>query len=100
MKNIRIGGRYFDSVFGATGPGPIWQQAMNDALDGTPRTSFQTVNIPVPTPTAPPTDPSQPSGDNAAGGNNNAGGLINGGFTFPPGWTTGGNGNGGKPGHR
>ncbi|MFG2825601.1 transglycosylase domain-containing protein [Kitasatospora sp. NPDC048365] len=94
MKNMKIGNTYFDSVFGSTGPGPIWQMAMNDALDGTPPGRFQTVNIPVPTPTTTPTDgASPPSGDNANGN----GGLINGGFTLPPGW--GGN-NGGKPGHR
>ncbi|GAA4855790.1 transglycosylase domain-containing protein [Kitasatospora terrestris] len=96
MKNMKIGNTYFDSVFGATGPGPIWQMAMNDALDGTPKSQFQTVNIPAPTPTTTPTDgASPPSGDNANGNGN--GGLINGGFTLPPGW--GGN-NGGKPGHR
>ncbi len=99
MKNITIGGKYFSSVFGADGPGPIWQMAMNDALDGTPVTRFQTVDIPVPQqPTPPPADPGTPSGDNAQGGNGwPAGGLTTGGISWPP---NPGGGNSGKPGHR
>ncbi|MFD8598374.1 transglycosylase domain-containing protein [Kitasatospora sp. NPDC059646] len=102
MKNITIGGKYFPSVYGADGPGPIWQMAMNDALDGTPVTRFQTVDIPAQQqPTTPPaTDPSTPSGDNAQGGTNGwpAGGLTNGGISWPP--PNPGGGNSGKPGHR
>ncbi|WP_033817599.1 transglycosylase domain-containing protein [Kitasatospora sp. MBT63] len=102
MKNIKIGGKYFSAVYGADGPGPIWQLAMNDALDGTAKSTFHTVNIPVPqTPVTPPTDgASPPSGDAAT----TAG--TNGGFTFPPIFGTdgglvnggGGNGNGGNNG--
>ncbi|MFD5563873.1 transglycosylase domain-containing protein [Kitasatospora griseola] len=110
MKDITIGGKYFSSVYGADGPGPIWQMAMNDALDGTSKSTFQVVNIAPPTTTTPPAtdNPGDPSGDNAGGGNgggNNGGGNGGGnpgwptggtgGFTFPP---TGGNS--GKPGHR
>ncbi|MFJ5230506.1 transglycosylase domain-containing protein [Kitasatospora sp. NPDC088391] len=101
MKKITIGGRYRAAVYGADGPGPIWQQAMNNALDGSPITRFQTVNIPVPQqPTTPPTDGATPptSGDNAQGGNGwPIGGGNNGGFTVPPGII---GGNTGKPGHR
>ncbi|MFJ8431619.1 transglycosylase domain-containing protein [Kitasatospora sp. NPDC094019] len=50
MKNIRIGGKWFDEVFGATGPGPIWQMAMNDAVRGMPEKEFETVYIPNPPP--------------------------------------------------
>ncbi|WP_406096023.1 transglycosylase domain-containing protein [Kitasatospora purpeofusca] len=50
MKNIRIGGKWFDEVFGATGPGPIWQLAMNDAVRGMPEKEFETVYIPKPQP--------------------------------------------------
>ncbi|GAA3031457.1 transglycosylase domain-containing protein [Kitasatospora albolonga] len=96
MKNIKIGGKRFDSVYGATGPGPIWQMAMNEVLMGTPRGSFQTVNIPDPQPK---TDPNAspgatpPSND----GSQAAGGLIGGNFTLPPGIIGGGNGgNGGN----
>ncbi|MFF4344616.1 transglycosylase domain-containing protein [Kitasatospora sp. NPDC001540] len=96
MKRVRIGGHYFDAVYGADGPGPIWQKAMNDALKGSSPRSFQKVDIPQPTqaPTTPtPGDtPSNPSGDNAQGGNNG----WPGGVTLPPG-VIGGN-NGGKPG--
>ncbi|AUG78289.1 penicillin-binding protein [Kitasatospora sp. MMS16-BH015] len=93
MRDIRIGGHYRDQVYGADGPGPIWADAMNDVVDGTPKSTFTLVDIPVPTPTpdpnASPTDtPSTPSNDNA----NNAGGLIGGGFTLPPGFIGGANG--------
>ncbi|MER7758011.1 transglycosylase domain-containing protein [Kitasatospora sp. NPDC097643] len=48
MKDIRIGGHWQDEVFGATGPGPIWQQAMNDATRAMPEKEFPTVYIPDP----------------------------------------------------
>ncbi|WP_329488534.1 transglycosylase domain-containing protein [Kitasatospora sp. NBC_01246] len=115
MKNITIGGKYFPEVFGADGPGPIWQLAMNQALKGSPKDQIQTINIPDPAPkpdpnaTAPATPPAgdaaaagggtpggnpggQPGGN--PGGATNAGGMIGGGFTFPPGIIGGGNGNG------
>ncbi|MEV6207479.1 transglycosylase domain-containing protein [Kitasatospora sp. NPDC051914] len=91
MRNIRIGGRYYSAVYGADGPGPIWEKAMNEVLVGTKRSSFQTVSVPDtnPTPTNTPEPP--PGGGNGNGnGNGNATGLINGGFTLPPG-TFGGN---------
>ncbi|MER7701306.1 transglycosylase domain-containing protein [Kitasatospora sp. NPDC097605] len=59
MRNIRIGGKWFDEVFGATGPGPIWQMAMNDAVRGMPEKEFETVYIPNP---APKRDPSASPG--------------------------------------
>ncbi|WP_441245133.1 transglycosylase domain-containing protein [Kitasatospora sp. McL0602] len=105
MRDIHIGGHYRDQVYGADGPGPIWQDAMNDVLPGTPKSTFTLVNIPDPTPTpdpnATPTDtPSTPSNDAAT----NAGGLIGGGFTLPPGTIGGGgatppSGRPSKPGH-
>ncbi|MFF9647365.1 penicillin-binding protein, partial [Kitasatospora aureofaciens] len=86
MKNINIGGKHFDEAFGADGPGPIWQMAMNQALKGTAKESIRTINIPDQAPkpdpnaTAGPTsaaDPNaqptggsrgaQPGGDNAGG---------------------------------
>ncbi|TYC74378.1 penicillin-binding transpeptidase domain-containing protein [Streptomyces sp. CB01881] len=122
MKNIKIGDTYYgsDGVFGATGPGPIWQMAMNQALRGAPLETLPTVNIPDPVkadPTPPATPPNgdaaaatatgggnpggnpgggNPGGGNPGGGNpggGNPGGMIGGGFTFPPG-VIGGNGNG------
>jgi membrane peptidoglycan carboxypeptidase len=76
MRDITIGGKYRVQVYGADGPGPIWQMAMNDVLVGTPISSFNLVNIPAPTGTPTPTDaPSSPSSD---------------GFTFPPIGNTGG----------
>ncbi|MFJ9695893.1 transglycosylase domain-containing protein [Kitasatospora sp. NPDC101183] len=115
MKNITIGGHHFDEVFGADGPGPIWQMAMNQALKGSPQDPIQTINIPDPQPATPPggatppADPNQPppggnppppgNGGGGNGGGTNAGGVIGGGFTFPPG-VIGGNagGPGGKHG--
>ncbi|MGW3038465.1 transglycosylase domain-containing protein [Kitasatospora sp. NPDC001159] len=105
MKNINIGGKHFDEVFGATGPGPIWQMAMNQALKGTPLEPIQTTNIPDPQPATPPatppadpnTPPQPPAGNPPPPpppGNGNPGGVIGGGFTLPPGLIGGGNGNG------
>ncbi|MET8624365.1 transglycosylase domain-containing protein [Kitasatospora sp. NPDC004669] len=48
MRNIRIGGQYQAEVFGATGPGPIWQKAMSDAVRSMPEQEFTTVYIPDP----------------------------------------------------
>ncbi|MFI2607505.1 transglycosylase domain-containing protein [Kitasatospora sp. NPDC018619] len=48
MRNIRIGGKYQAEVFGATGPGPIWQQAMSTAVRSMPEKPFVTVRIPDP----------------------------------------------------
>ncbi|WP_327673607.1 transglycosylase domain-containing protein [Kitasatospora sp. NBC_00458] len=50
MKNIRIGGKYFEEVFGATGPGPIWQAGMSAAVKDLPEKEFATVHIPDPPP--------------------------------------------------
>ncbi|MER7580773.1 transglycosylase domain-containing protein [Kitasatospora sp. NPDC097691] len=106
MKNINIGGKHFDEVFGADGPGPIWQMAMNQALQGTPMEPIQTIDIPDPQPATPPAAPQQPADPNPqppagnpppqqGGGNpggGGPGGMIGGGFTFPPGMIGGGNG--------
>ncbi|MEU3574339.1 transglycosylase domain-containing protein, partial [Kitasatospora sp. NPDC036755] len=48
MRNIRIGGAYQAEVYGATGPGPIWQKAMSDAVRTMPEKDFTTVHIPDP----------------------------------------------------
>nr|WP_223242190.1 transglycosylase domain-containing protein [Streptomyces sp. CBMA123] len=50
MRDIRINGTHFDEVFGATGPGPIWRDAMNQALRGTPKQSLPMADIPDPAP--------------------------------------------------
>ncbi|MFD7645595.1 transglycosylase domain-containing protein [Kitasatospora sp. NPDC059795] len=89
MKNITIGGKYFGAVYGADGPGPIWQMAMNDALDGTTPTRFKLFDIAPQTPTPPANDnPGGTSGDSTRG--NSAGGNPAGGNP------TGGNQNGGN----
>ncbi|MEV7776029.1 transglycosylase domain-containing protein [Kitasatospora sp. NPDC086791] len=123
MKNITIGGKHFDEVFGADGPGPIWQMAMNQALQGSPMEPIQTVDIPDPQPATPPAGASAPAADpnpqppagnpppaqgggnpggggpgGAGGGPGGNGGMIGGGFTFPPGVIGGGGNNGGKHG--
>lgn len=41
MHDVTINGQYYQQVFGATLPGPIWQQAMLGALASTPPVSFQ-----------------------------------------------------------
>ncbi|GAA0676748.1 transglycosylase domain-containing protein [Kitasatospora atroaurantiaca] len=92
MKDIHIGGRYFDAVFGATGPGPIWKDAMDDAVAGTPKSTFPTVDIPAPVDPNAPTDPATPPSSDGATG------LVNGGFTLPPGVLGGNTGRPTKPG--
>ncbi|MEV7185883.1 transglycosylase domain-containing protein [Kitasatospora sp. NPDC093102] len=46
MRNITINGKYRAEVFGADGPGPIWRDAMNQALRGTPKQSLPMADIP------------------------------------------------------
>ncbi|WP_406420607.1 penicillin-binding protein [Streptomyces sp. NBC_00873] len=48
MVGINIGGVYRDKVYGGQVPGPIWRDAMTNALNGLPAPSFNTVNIPDP----------------------------------------------------
>jgi membrane peptidoglycan carboxypeptidase len=48
MERITIGGVYQDKVYGGQVPGPIWRDAMTNALNGLPAPSFNTVNIPDP----------------------------------------------------
>jgi membrane peptidoglycan carboxypeptidase len=40
LKNVRIGGKRYARVFGATIPAPIWKQAMLGALAGVPVVKF------------------------------------------------------------
>jgi len=75
MKNIVIGGRYFDQVFGSTLPGPIWKMAMLSALEGVPPTKFNLTSAgdlavratAKPTPTASPS-PTVSASPSATGG--------------------------------
>ncbi|MEE1783877.1 transglycosylase domain-containing protein [Streptomyces sp. SP17BM10] len=87
MKNIRIGGHYQAEVFGATGPGPIWRQAMSDAVKSMPEDDFTTVYIPDPPPKRDPAGPSgSPSGGSSASGSpQTGGGGGNGGGAQGPG---------------
>ena len=44
MKDVTVNGKYYAQVFGGTMPGPIWKQAMDNALAGRPATQFTLVN--------------------------------------------------------
>ncbi|NEA64346.1 transglycosylase domain-containing protein [Streptomyces sp. SID12488] len=80
MRNITIGGEYYDLVFGGKVPGPIWKDAMAGALEGKPSGNFNFV--PIIEPTVPkPDDNGDNDGDTGGdnGGNNN--GNNNGGNT-------------------
>lgn len=44
LRNIVIGGTYYDVVYGKSIPGPIWKQTMLGALRGTPPTPFVPVD--------------------------------------------------------
>ncbi|MCM2577727.1 transglycosylase domain-containing protein [Streptomyces meridianus] len=46
MRNITIGGRYQKKVYGASGPAPIWKDAVSGALEGHPSERFHTVPLP------------------------------------------------------
>ncbi len=48
MVNISIGGTYHPKVYGGSVPGPIWRDAMTNALAGKPAGSFNLVDIPDP----------------------------------------------------
>ncbi len=48
MRDITINGEPHTEVFGADGPGPIWRDAMNGALRGTPKQSLPMADIPDP----------------------------------------------------
>ncbi|GHF50466.1 carboxypeptidase [Kitasatospora xanthocidica] len=50
MRDITINGEHYDEVFGATGPGPIWRDAMNQALRGAPKQNLPMADIPDPAP--------------------------------------------------
>lgn len=41
LEDVTIGGQYYDQVYGATIPAPIWQQSMRQALAGSPQTDFR-----------------------------------------------------------
>ncbi|MBQ0827381.1 transglycosylase domain-containing protein [Streptomyces tagetis] len=48
MVDISIGGTYHPKVYGGSVPGPIWRDAMTNALVGKPAGSFNLVDIPDP----------------------------------------------------
>lgn len=83
MTNITIGGHDFGAdggVYGATGPGPIWQMAMNQALAGTPATPFTLVQQPPSAPSSSTPSPDQNTPPPAAPG----GGATDAAATTPP----------------
>ncbi|MFC6597018.1 transglycosylase domain-containing protein [Kitasatospora paranensis] len=92
MRNVTIGGIRRGAVYGADGPGPIWQAAMREAVKDLPRTPIQTVDIPAPADPSPTDSPAPPPTTGANGG------LINGGFTLPPGVIGGPSGKPSRPG--
>ncbi|QVQ54945.1 penicillin-binding protein [Spiractinospora alimapuensis] len=40
LRNVNIGGRYYGQVYGATIPGPIWQETFREAVEKIPEESF------------------------------------------------------------
>ncbi|MEV6008263.1 transglycosylase domain-containing protein [Streptomyces sp. NPDC051976] len=82
MIDITIGGQYYPKVYGATGPAPIWKDAVQGALDGTPPETFVTVPLNIPDKGATP-DPSNTDSppDNKHHGHKKPGGGGPGGAT-------------------
>ncbi|MGW3123953.1 transglycosylase domain-containing protein [Streptomyces sp. NPDC001107] len=114
MKDISIGGTWYDKVYGGKVPGPIWRDMMTGALDGKPVEPLNLVDLP-----RSPKDKGNGDGKNGDNGGTTDGGLIggltgggtdggtNGGafptptFSFPDNLFQGqsnGNGNGGRHG--
>jgi len=61
MKQITIGGHYYDKVYGADGPAPIWKDAVAASLVGKPVMSFITVPLDLPKTDQPKSpDPNKP----------------------------------------
>ncbi|MDF9814131.1 transglycosylase domain-containing protein [Streptomyces sp. SPB162] len=117
MKDITFGGQYYDKVFGATGPAPIWKDAVSGALEGKPVASFNEIPLNIPdkpkgTPPAKPGNPGKPGHTTGATttGATTAGGTTRGTtggpgkpnpwptFTIPPGIIGGVNGGNGHSG--
>ncbi|MEU6237595.1 transglycosylase domain-containing protein [Kitasatospora sp. NPDC047058] len=59
MRNITINGKHHTEVFGADGPGPIWRDAMNQALRGAPKLPLPMAFIPDPAPKPDPGNPTE-----------------------------------------
>ncbi len=68
MKNLTIGGKYFDQVFGSSLPGPIWKEAMTAALVDTPPTPFDLLTIDGLGTYVPPDPDASPSPSDSASG--------------------------------
>ncbi|MCX4527215.1 MULTISPECIES: transglycosylase domain-containing protein [unclassified Streptomyces] len=106
MENITIGGQYYPKVFGGGLPGPIWKDAVSDALSGREAPQFATVHIAEPSnpngggrPTSPnptPNKPGKPGKPGGGGGDNKPGGRPGG--ATNAGATNGGGANGGAGG--
>ncbi|SEO88772.1 transglycosylase domain-containing protein [Actinacidiphila rubida] len=77
MKNVTIGGKYYDKVYGADGPAPIWKDAVAGSLTNKPRLSFVTVPLGLPDKTQQP--PNSPNPNNPNPGNNKHPGKHGGG---------------------
>ncbi|WP_329133458.1 penicillin-binding protein [Streptomyces sp. NBC_01476] len=69
MVDLTIGPRYYDKVEGATGPAPIWKDAVSGALDGQPVKQFTTVELNIPDKAQENKKPDDP--DNPGDGQNN-----------------------------
>lgn len=91
LQGVNIGGRFYDIVYGATLPGPIWQATMREAVTRLPEEEF----APSPKDYGDPSDePSGSGGDDAGdGGESDGGGGT--GDQAQGGGATGGEGTGG-----
>jgi membrane peptidoglycan carboxypeptidase len=96
MIDISIGGQWQAKVYGATGPAPIWKDAVAGALAGKPVETFQTVPISVPG------KGNNGNGGTTGGSNGNSGGTTSPfptpSFSFPTGVIGGTGANGGTGG--
>ncbi|MBY8877463.1 transglycosylase domain-containing protein [Actinacidiphila acidipaludis] len=98
MINVTIGGHYYDKVYGADGPAPIWKDAVAASLVGKPVMTFITVPLDLPKTDQPkspdPNNPNNPTDGKHHGKHGGPGGATvmgaTGGIIGGVGNTTGG----------
>jgi membrane peptidoglycan carboxypeptidase len=73
MVDITFGGQYYKKVYGASGPAPIWRDAVSGALAGKPVLSFNEVPLNLPKEKKP-DGPKTPPADGKHNGHTTGGG--------------------------
>ncbi|MFD0774570.1 penicillin-binding protein [Streptomonospora algeriensis] len=75
LRNVTIGGRHYSYVYGATIPGPIWKQTMQEATQELPADDFPSPPSKFGSTSGPPQSEDGDNGQNADEAANTAGGV-------------------------